>query len=248
MRKWMWAFPLLSLVVLAGGCSKDRTNDAAVITAPPTTAAPARPDERGAAATAAAREVPPAAPAISARVETESADRSAPVRTEIEIPRGTPLHVRLDQGLSTHANHAGDGFDATLTRPVMLHGGTVLPAGTRFQGHVTTADASGRLKGRAVIAVTLDAFRANGREHRVSTSRLSRVSEAHKKRNALLIGGGAGLGAAIGAIAGGGKGAAIGGLAGAGAGTAGAAATGKLHAAFPSEAGLTFTTTAPVRL
>ena len=44
----------------------------------------------------------------------------------------------------------------------------------------------------------------------MQTTSVNRVSAAHKKRNAILIGGGAGLGAAIGAIAGGGKGALIG--------------------------------------
>jgi hypothetical protein len=77
---------------------------------------------------------------------------------------------------------------------------------------------------------------------------VERVGPAHKKRNAFLIGGGAGLGAAIGAIAGGGKGAAIGGLAGAGAGTAGAAATGKEELAIPAESALVFTMRASVKM
>ena len=75
--------------------------------------------------------------------------------------------------------------------------------------------AATRLKGRARIDVTLDSFRLRGREYRIGTSRVSRVSEAHKKRNLFLVGGGSGLGAAIGAIVGGGKGAAAGALAGA---------------------------------
>src|SRR4030095_3236226 len=100
---------------------------------------------------------------------------------------------------------------------------------------------------RAIIGVTLDSFHLRG-QHPIDTNSVHRVSSAHKNRNIALIGGGAGLGAAIGAIAGGGKGAAIGALAGGGAGTAGAAATGKKHVRIPAESLLTFRLAAPVRL
>ena len=70
---------------------------------------------------------------------------------------------------------------------------------------------------------------------------MDRVSASHKKRNGLLIGGGAGLGAAIGALAGGGKGALIGAGAGAGAGTVGAAATGRRQVGIGAETPLRFT-------
>jgi len=77
---------------------------------------------------------------------------------------------------------------------------------------------------------------------------VERVSAAHKKRNAVLIGGGSALGAAIGAIAGGGKGALIGAGAGAGAGTVGAGVTGKKEVGIPAETPLRFTLRAPVSL
>jgi hypothetical protein len=104
------------------------------------------------------------------------------------------------------------------------------------------------MQGRARLGVTLDSFHTGGKDYGVRTSAVERVGAAHKKRNGLLIGGGAGLGAAIGAIAGGGKGAAIGALAGAGAGTAGAAATGKEELTMPAESALVFTLRAPVRM
>jgi hypothetical protein len=68
------------------------------------------------------------------------------------------------------------------------------------------------------------------------------------KRDAEFIGGGAGLGALVGALAGGGKGAAIGAAAGAGAGTAGAAATGKKEVEYPAETRLVFTTRSAVSI
>lgn len=164
------------------------------------------------------------------------------------IPSGTALHVRVDESIDTRRNRAGDGFSATLDQPIEVEGRILIPAGTAFAGHVTTAAASGRLKGRAALGLRLDSFQLNGREYRIQTSSVDRVSAAHKKRNAILIGGGAGLGAAIGALAGGGKGALIGAGAGAGAGTAGAAATGKREVGIVAETPLRFTLRAPVDL
>jgi hypothetical protein len=162
------------------------------------------------------------------------------------IPNGTALHVRIDESIDTRRNRVGDRFSATLSEPIEVGGRTLVPAGTRFSGHVTTAAASGRLKGRASLGLKLDSFRLNGREYPVQTTSVDRVSAAHKKRNGLLIGGGAGLGAAIGALAGGPKGALIGAGAGAGAGTAGAAATGKRQVAIGAETPLRFTLRSPV--
>jgi hypothetical protein len=172
----------------------------------------------------------------------------APVRNAVIIPSGTPLHVRLDHGLDTKKNKAGDRFSALLSEPLLVGGLAVLPAGTRFSGHVTAADSSGRLKGRAVIGLALDSFEYRGRRYAIRTTHVDRVSAAHKKRNSILIGGGTGLGAALGAIAGGPKGALIGAGAGAAAGTAGAAATGERQVGVPPEAVLRFTLRAPVEI
>jgi hypothetical protein len=230
-HKWIVVAPLL----LAAACSKTNTPPAVAgnSQAPSPASQPAGNPE-------------PVAPPPAAVPET--AAPSAPVRAEVLIPTGTPLRVRLDAALDTRRNHPGDGFTATLHRPVTLHGEIVIPAGTRFRGHVTEASASGRLEGRPVLSLTLDSFHFEGREYPLRTSHVERVGPAHKKRNEFLIGGGAGLGAVIGAIAGGGKGAAIGGLAGAGAGTAGAAATGKEELEIPAESALVFTTRLPVRM
>jgi hypothetical protein len=205
---------MLPVFVLAAGCSRKSP-----------TAAAGNPE-------------PVAQPATSA---TAAGIGGAPVHNAVVIPSGTPLHVRLDTEVDTKHNRTGDGFSASLAEPLVVGGLAVLPEGTRFSGHVTKAAASGRMKGRATIGLTLDSFEHGGRQYAIHTTSVDRVSAAHKKRNAILIGGGTGLGAAIGAIAGGPKGALIGAGAGAAAGTAGAAATGKRQVVVPSEAMLRFT-------
>jgi hypothetical protein len=130
----------------------------------------------------------------------------------------------------------------------MVDGKEVLLRGTRFQGRVTESDASGRLKGRAVLGLTLAAFDLGGRSYQVSTSLQQQTSDAHKKRNVVMIGGGSGLGALIGGLVGGGKGAAIGAAAGAAAGTGGAVATGKRQVEVPAETEFTFRLRAPVEI
>ncbi len=228
MREWA----VLALVVLAG-CSSKAVN------------APA-----GASRVAAAQ--PPAAvPALGANLVGANPEPVAPPEmgeaaprayapVEMRVPDGAVLRVRLDRAMDTRHNRAGDEFTATLTRPVMAHGLTVVAAETRFRGHVTQAEASGRLEGRAVLALTLDSFSSQGRVYHVRTSEVERVGKAHRRRNETFIGGGAGLGAMAGALAGGGKGLGIGALAGAAAGTAGAAATGKEEIGIPAEAVMVF--------
>jgi hypothetical protein len=166
----------------------------------------------------------------------------------VDLPAGTLVYVRLDQALDSDENHEGDRFTATLDRPVVVNGATVLPAGTRFNGSVGSAESSGRLTGRASLTVRLDSFTLNGKTHRVNTTTISKVTEGHGKRNAVIIGGTTAAGAAIGGIAGGGKGAAIGAGAGAAAGAAGAAATGKLNVKLPAETLLVFTIQQAVNL
>lgn len=177
-----------------------------------------------------------------------SAPSAPPAPVAVQVPAGTTLEVRVDQALSTERNREGDKFRATLEAPVAIGGREVLPRGARASGHVTTSRPSGRLEGRAVIGITLDSVESNGQAVPISTSLDTKTSEAHKKRNIELIGGGAGVGALIGGLLGGGKGAIIGAGAGAAAGTGGAAATGEKNIEIPAETVFTFRLKAPAEL
>ena len=182
-----------------------------------------------------------------ASAETIAAEAPpAPAAHTVDLDPGTVVAVRLNRALSTVHNRAGDTFEAILDEPVVVDDKEILPHGTKFTGHVTRSAASGRLEGRAVLGLTLDAFTVNGQRYPITTSANTRTSEAHKKRNIQMVGGGAGIGALIGGIAGGGKGAAIGAAVGAGAGTGAAAATGVKNLEVPAETLFRFSLKRPV--
>jgi hypothetical protein len=164
----------------------------------------------------------------------------------ITVPEGTDLTVVLDQTISTASSRSGDTFRASVAAPVIIGDKTVIPQDANVSGHIVDAEPSGRLKGVAHLDLTLDSVEVNGKSYEIVTGDDARTGKNHNKRNGILIGGGAGLGALIGGVASGGVGALVGAAAGAGAGTAGAAYTGKKDIRIPAETALTFRLARPV--
>jgi hypothetical protein len=196
----------------------------------PAAGQPNAPADNGAAANQA-----PAGQAAS-----QAAPQAPPPPAVIELPAGTEIRVRLDQDLGSKISQPGDSFAATVAENVDVNGKTVIPRGARAEGTVMDAKALGKFKGGAELSVKLERVHTRWGSYPVATGTVSRVEKGKGKRSAGFIGGGAGLGAIIGGLAGGGKGAAIGALAGGGAGTAGTAFTGNKQIVLPAETLLTF--------
>ena len=170
---------------------------------------------------------------------------TASAQTYNNIPAGTQLQVRIIEKLSSEQASVGDQFHGTFAAPVVVNGRTLFSKGTDVTGEVTSVERSGRLSRPGELHLSLRTVRSGGRTYALAVEPFMIKGESHAKSNVTKIGGGAGLGALIGAIAGGGKGAAIGAGVGAAAGTGVAAGTGKKPAEVESEAVLTWVAANP---
>jgi len=169
----------------------------------------------------------------------------AAAQKALEIPSGTQIRVRMTDNLSSERTQVGDTFRGTLDEPIVVSGRELYPKGADVIGRVSDVHPTGRLSEPGELDLVLNTVSSGTVAESIHVDPLVLKGESHTKSNVTKIGGGAALGAVIGAIAGGGKGAAIGTLAGGAAGTGAAAATGKKPAIVESEAVLTFVTSSP---
>lgn len=182
-----------------------------------------------------------------------SAAAAAPAPTmkavqPVEVEAGTALHVRLASALSSASASAGDGFHGTLSQPVLVNGQIAIPQGASVSGTVVAADSAGHFKGQSRLELDVTQISFNGQSYPVSTTAITRLSSNRSTRSTEAIGGGAAVGALIGALAGHGKGAAIGAIAGAGTGTAVQGLTKPPEVTLPAETVLRFDLKAPVQV
>jgi hypothetical protein len=169
-----------------------------------------------------------------------------PFAEPLTVPVGATIYVRLQQPLTSATAQAGQEFSAVLDESLVVENQTAVARGAAVTGKVMAARESGRLHNAGYIRITLASIAVNGKPVPVETNSIFAGGGSFKKRDLSFIGGGAGGGALIGALAGGGKGAAIGSLVGAAGGTAAAYATGQKEVGFQTEQRLGFRLTQPL--
>ncbi len=169
-----------------------------------------------------------------------------PVVKEVTLPAGTVIPVRVTETLDSKTAQPNDVFHASLAGDLGTQGVIAIPRGAAVIGRIVDAREAAHFKGASLLSIELTQLSARGKNITLVTDTFSKEGAARGRNTAEKAGGGAALGAIIGAIAGGGKGAAIGGLAGGAAGTGVNAATRGQQTVIPSETLINFRLQSPI--
>lgn len=206
-----------------------------------------------AAAPVVLRDDPKPAPSVEPdkpAVAPSPAADPTPAFREVTLPAGTALPLTLRTSIGSATSNVEDQVRATLRSAVKSGGVEALPAGTVVLGHVTGAQRSAKVKGRATVAFrfTRVDLPGEGGTTNIRTETVSRTAAGTKKEDAAKIGGGAVGGAIIGGILGGGDGAAKGAAIGGAGGTGVVLATRGKEVSLPAGTPLSVKLTQPLTL
>ena len=162
----------------------------------------------------------------------------------MSVPGGTEIAIRTDENIDSRDASDSRSYSAQVASDVVdPNGNIVVPRGS--QARLIVRNLNGNQ-----IGLDLQSVMVNGRQYTVDTNQIEqgRQGLGENRRTGQFVGGGAALGAIIGAVAGGGKGAAIGALAGGAAGAGAEVATKGDHVRVPAESVLTFRLEGPLNL
>ena len=159
---------------------------------------------------------------------------AAAAQTNLSLPAGTAVRIKLENTLATFSSKQGDTFSGRVTEAVALAGKTVIPVGATVQGTIGRVAEPRRVQGRPSIAlyphtvILPDGTRYNLNATVVDTSLRNGTDvneegtfkgQARDRGDNVELAAGAAGGGVIGALAGGGKGFLVGAAIGAGATT-----------------------------
>lgn len=185
-------------------------------------------------------------PVVETASLTSSVQPAAPHRSvrEVTVPPTTSIFVRLEEPLDSSQNEAGQTFQASTARPIVINNEVVVPQDADVRGHIVEAKKGKRLIGKSDLVLELTSVSWAGRTYVLQTDQWSKAKGGGRS-TATKTGIGAGAGAGIGLAAGGAVGSAIGAGAGAGGGLVWSAVTGG-RVKLPAETQIEFHLTSPV--
>lgn len=128
----------------------------------------------------------------------------------VTLPAGQSLLIRMIDGVDSSKNHVGDIFHASLETDLIVNNTLVAHKGTDVYGRLAESQEAGHISGSAELQLELTKLVIDGQDYPVISSDYTLKGKGRGSDTAKKVGGGAVLGALIGAAAGGGKGAAIG--------------------------------------
>lgn len=159
------------------------------------------------------------------------------------LPAGTELKIRTNERITSENAIEGRVYSADVVNDVTDSSGSVaIPRGSQVELGIAKVSDAGTVSS-AELALDLRSISVNGQRYLISTAPVGQSSKegiGKNRRTAEMLGGGAALGAVIGAIAGGGKGAVIGAIVGAAGGGAAQVLTRGKKVEVPPESVLTF--------
>jgi hypothetical protein len=217
-----------------------------LVDAPPQPQAAAAPAQPAVPQPAAPAHAPAPTPVAAPAASPEPAPPIQTVDETLTVPTGTLVLVRLQKDVSSATAKPGDRFQAFLDQDLAANGRLILAKGARVYGVVTEVDQGSKMKSKALLSVELTDIQVGDQVVSIKTQPLQVQGQASSGGKKLA--GGALLGTAIGAIAGGGEGAAIGAAVGAGAGGVAAAAGDVDAAVIPAQKLEAFTVAVPFQV
>jgi hypothetical protein len=188
-----------------------------------------------------------AAVALIAGVDARQQADPGHAPSAVVLSTGTMVNVRLTEAIDVDSAQVNMTFKARVDDPVTVNGRIVIPREAGAVVQAVKVAQSGDLKGSDQISLKLNAIAFGGRVYQTASSYATVQGGGEGKRTARKVGGGAGLGAVFGGIAGGGEGALIGAAIGGIAGTA-VAASETEHLKLPAETRLQFTLASSLRI
>ena len=150
---------------------------------------------------------PSASRSASARL-SEGPSTQSSTGTQIEVPAGTGLLVRLVEDINSKHYGADSRFTAILEADLVVNGRVVAPEGSEVYGRLTSAKRGGRAFGRAELHLELTDLSLDGQRHPIITDEYE--LKGRKQGTLRNTGIGAGLGALLDGKDGAAKGAAAG--------------------------------------